>query len=138
MRPSFLDPMRFLNGGTVSTLACRYEHMSIETLVRQGVHIDVLLYHTWRAGGGKCTGYVYFIQAGEGGPIKIGWAKNVLARLSNLQIGNHMPLTMRAKFAAPMGMERALHVIFDNLWTRGEWFTPGYELTALISRIANG
>ena len=42
---------------------------------------------------------VYFIQAGENGPVKIGKAKNVERRLSNLQIGNHVQLKVILVFA---------------------------------------
>jgi hypothetical protein len=76
---------------------------------------------------------VYFVQAGEDGPIKIGFAADVRKRLSGLQV--NCPARIR-----PLGMvdgdkstERQLHSRFAHLRVCGEWFTPAPELLALIA-----
>ncbi len=38
---------------------------------------------------GEGGAYIYFIQSGADGPIKIGYTNDIEARFSGLQIGNH-------------------------------------------------
>lgn len=37
---------------------------------------------------------VYFVQAGEAGPVKIGWATDPRARIADLQTGHYEPLRL--------------------------------------------
>ena len=79
--------------------------------------------------------YVYFIQdgRGNGGPIKIGKAKDVEKRLSILQIGNPRKLTLLAAIKCKscgdaIRLEKELHKKFSNYQLRGEWFRGSIEL----------
>jgi DNA-binding transcriptional regulator YdaS (Cro superfamily) len=67
---------------------------------------------------------VYFIQAGDGGPVKIGFSENIWARLNNMQPGNHAVLRVVAAFIGGEHDERAVHEMMSAHRTRGEWFAP--------------
>lgn len=71
--------------------------------------------------------YVYFIAAGDRGPIKIGRARNVDKRLETLQTGNHLELILLATIYCHSSehaaeVEHKLHRIFKKQRIRGEWF----------------
>jgi hypothetical protein len=74
---------------------------------------------------------IYFAQAGEGGPVKIGYAHEdgVISRLGNLQLGNHVRLTLLRVLAGDFDTEWAVHQRFAHLRMHGEWFayTPEME-----------
>lgn len=77
--------------------------------------------------------YVYFVRAGNTGPIKIGVAVNVDNRLKTLQTGNHLELRLVAKIkcrskADAYSMERNLHKKFKGKHIRGEWFSSTIRL----------
>lgn len=78
---------------------------------------------------------VYFIQCGEGGPIKIGMAVNVQRRLELLQTGCPHLLTVLAAVAGDRATERAFHERFVDLRMRGEWFWPARPLTNFINGV---
>jgi hypothetical protein len=73
------------------------------------------------------NGFVYIIQAGDDGDVKIGWAVNPPDRLKNLQTGNSLELRLLhferigSKRAAGR-VERWLHQEFEGHRIRGEWF----------------
>ena len=76
----------------------------------------------------KKTKFVYLIQAGRKGPIKIGVARNVNARMCILQTGNHKELRLIVKLGPfteyyAYKIEGLLHKKFSNRRIRGEWFT---------------
>ena len=76
---------------------------------------------------------VYFIQAGVGGPIKIGCSADAASRLATLQVGN--PEALRLLATAPGGFaeEATLHARFAAHRLTGEWFRPTLELLAFIA-----
>jgi hypothetical protein len=78
---------------------------------------------------------VYFIQAGDGGPIKIGISDNVPLRLNTLQTAHHETLRLLSRIPGGESDEAALHEQFAALRIRGEWFRPGAELLAHIARL---
>lgn len=78
-------------------------------------------------------GGVYFIQAGTSGPIKIGTARNAIARMEALQISCSEELRLLAFIPGDQIVERALHREFRADRMRGEWFEPS---PALLARIA--
>lgn len=69
-------------------------------------------------------GFVYFIQGENGGPIKIGYTKDLKSRLSSIQTGHPDILKLLACFPANEKDEQKLHKKFDALRLRGEWFKP--------------
>ena len=80
--------------------------------------------------------YVYFIRAGNNGPIKIGMADNVEKRMDSLQIGNHLKLQIvtKIKFGSrPEAFDREcqFHKMFSHKRIRGEWFEGDIRINAL-------
>lgn len=65
---------------------------------------------------------VYFIRAGDNGPVKIGTAIDVSARLSELQCGNHKELRVLRVIPGGYCEESFLHRIYAARAIRGEWF----------------
>lgn len=65
---------------------------------------------------------VYVIQAGDGGPCKIGHTSDVSRRLANMQISTHAQLRLVAVYEGGEPEERALHKQFAAVRLRGEWF----------------
>lgn len=77
--------------------------------------------------------WIYFIQVGNDGPIKIGFtAGNPRARLSKLQIGNPEKLKLLAAVPGSFEDEQAIHATFVALRIRGEWFRPDPILHGFI------
>lgn len=70
------------------------------------------------------AGLVYFIQAGDDGPIKIGWtaSSNVEKRLRGLQTGNPHRLYLRATVSGTLYSEQMLQRLLGNSRLEGEWF----------------
>ena len=64
---------------------------------------------------------VYMIQAGQNGPVKIGYAEDVAKRLHNLQLGNHEKLKVLRLFKGGAAEETRLHERFADNHLRGEW-----------------
>lgn len=78
--------------------------------------------------------FVYFIQQGTDGPIKIGSSVDPQARLRALQTANPHPLRLLAKAPGDVRDERALHERFSEHRINGclEWFSPAPDLLAHI------
>jgi len=80
-------------------------------------------------------GFVYFLQSDQGGPVKIGWARDVEARREALQTAHPYPLVILGKLTGGPKLEKELHARFAALrCPNGEWFEPTDELLALIPR----
>lgn len=77
---------------------------------------------------------IYFIQAGDNGPIKIGHAKNARKRRNNLQVGNHEKLRLIASIPGGRNREREIHRDLEVFCDRGEWFHPNGEVFDYIGR----
>ena len=78
---------------------------------------------------------IYFIQAGENGPIKIGYTQYqdvASKRLIALQISCPYKLNLLAKIEGGMILEKRLHMMFKKHWMRGEWFRPDREIFDII------
>ena len=70
------------------------------------------------------VGSVYFIGDASGGDtIKIGWSRDPVTRLQQLQVGNPAPLKFLGCVAATRAIEPALHQLFAASAVSGEWFT---------------
>ena len=75
--------------------------------------------------GGTVTAPVlcYVIQAGDDGPVKVGHACNVAARLASLRVANPAPLHVRYTFTDGIRVEAVLHDLLSAYALTGEWFT---------------
>ncbi len=80
-------------------------------------------------------GHVYFMQGEHGGPVKIGFATDLDARLSQLQVGRPDRLRLLASIQAEARTERLLHTSFEADRLTGEWFTPSERLVAAIQAL---
>jgi hypothetical protein len=79
------------------------------------------------------TGFVYLITMEPDEFVKIGYTKShPRSRLDNLQTGCPMPLRLMAYFPATMEDEKRLHMTFDELRYRGEWFYVQDKLRDLL------
>jgi hypothetical protein len=79
--------------------------------------------------------WVYFARAGEDGPVKIGHAKDVRSRLSSMQTGCPIPLTLLGVLPGGREREAELHARFADLRVRGEWFRVEGALVDLIAKL---
>ena len=82
----------------------------------------------------KDMDYVYFIQAIESNFVKIGSAKNIEKRLSNLQVGCPFELKL-INYIYGRSQEVNLHKRFQAYHVRGEWFTLEGELKQFIDNL---
>lgn len=76
--------------------------------------------------------FVYFIQVGEHGAIKIGKSDRPDARRNALQTGHHEELRLLGWARGGEPLEQALHADFEEYRIRGEWFRPDARLVATI------
>ncbi len=63
---------------------------------------------------------VYFVRSGM--MIKIGYTRNLPARLNTLQTANGRDIELIASFDGTKAGERELHALFKAHHIRGEWF----------------
>jgi hypothetical protein len=80
--------------------------------------------------------FIYFVQSGENGPIKIGFSNRPDRRLPELQTGNPRELVLRHVIPGDTSVERQLHTRFEPARIRGEWF--GREYLPVIVTFAGG
>jgi hypothetical protein len=74
------------------------------------------------------NGHVYFVEAGENGPIKIGWSQDVERRIGELQVANAHKLRLLGVVPGTMQKERELHGFFAHLRMEAEWFQNSVEI----------
>jgi hypothetical protein len=86
----------------------------------------------------KARAWVYFIQAGEGGPIKIGYSANPRDRMASLQTASSVRLKLLGVVPGAGANEQALHERFGDLRTNGEWFLPSARLLGFIEGVLWG
>ncbi|GAC1525719.1 MAG: hypothetical protein NVS2B16_34140 [Chloroflexota bacterium] len=84
----------------------------------------------------RCCGSIYFIQACDGGLIKIGTAINVQERFEEIQRMCPIKLRLLGALAGSRPLESFLHAYFVSERHHGEWFDPSQELLALIDEHA--
>jgi len=76
---------------------------------------------------------IYFIQAGEGGPIKIGYTgSDPRLRLSSLQSMSPSQLAILAVIEGTEDDEHALHLLLRQYRIRREWFQPHEVVFAMM------
>lgn len=79
-------------------------------------------------------GFVYFIQVGTDGPIKIGFSKeDPLRRLNDLQAGCPWDLRLVGALPGTKFHERLLQEKFSEFKIRREWFTPQIDIGEMLS-----
>lgn len=81
---------------------------------------------------------VYFIQAGESGPIKIGSSSSPTDRLKTLQVASPERLRMLLVVDGGAHVEQALHHHFGSTRMSSEWFRPTNGLLAMIESLRAG
>jgi len=65
---------------------------------------------------------IYFVQAEDGGGIKIGTTMCLTARLGQLEKDTGCPLRVLGVIDGTFPEEKALHRKFKHLWLESEWF----------------
>lgn len=81
--------------------------------------------------------FIYFMQCGEKGPIKIGLTFNVQRRLTQAQTFNYQPVTLLGSIPGSQVLETALLRRFSEHKLRGEWFKFNDELYNFAKGIFN-
>lgn len=81
--------------------------------------------------------FIYFIQEGTSGFIKIGITTDIESRIKALQTGNPRKLRCIANFRGSHIYEQKLHIKFNSSRYNGEWFHPTKDLLQYIGRIKN-
>lgn len=108
------------------------DHLAISRRLMEVVNTSDLIV----ASGAAPNEVVYFIQRGDGGPIKIGRTAYLDKRIAALQIGCAEKLTLLAQIPATQShTERAIHKRFRPHRQEGEWFSPVPELLRFISEL---
>lgn len=79
--------------------------------------------------------WIYAIQAGENGPVKIGVSRDPAMRLATLQRSNHAELRGIAAWRDLAQMEKVLHKAYAHVRIRGEWFQPTPELIEEVTHL---
>ena len=81
---------------------------------------------------------IYFIQAGNDGPIKIGKAQSPETRRRELQTGNHEKLNLIKVIPGDSEREYSIHndLRSHQYRARSEWFSPTPEVLAYINKVA--
>jgi hypothetical protein len=82
------------------------------------------------------SSFIYFVQSGEHGLIKIGLSNGPMRRLPELQTGNPDELLLRHVIPGDRAVEASLHQRFEPARIRGEWF--GREYLPVIAAFAGG
>lgn len=70
------------------------------------------------------VGIVYFLRAGDQGPVKIGFTFDYARRFFNLQSSHYEKLVTLAVFMGRRFDEHRLHRILSRHKIRGEWLRP--------------
>lgn len=71
---------------------------------------------------------ITFIQAGEKGPIKIGFTDQPTTRKKGLQTAHYDELRIIGVMEGDNKLEDELHVRFEAYKIRGEWYRPESEI----------
>jgi len=81
-------------------------------------------------------GFVYFVQAGEDGPIKIGWTQDIDRRIPELQTANARKLRLLGMVPGTLDTEAAFHARFSHLRLEAEWFRSSAEIFDFLQETA--
>lgn len=102
-------------------IACSKKSKSVESAKARKNRVNAQRIRKGYKGGG----FIYFVQIGEKGPIKIGKAFNINTRMKHLQISNPEELFL-IKIIENIGpiLESDIHFELSEHNIRGEWFHP--------------
>lgn len=75
---------------------------------------------------------IYLIRCGESGPVKIGKADDIPARMRELQAGNPEILVLLREFVGGRQTEAWLHRHFRRLRVRAEWHAFDPEMLVVV------
>ncbi len=79
------------------------------------------------------TGFVYFIQVGADGPIKIGYSRtDPLRRMGQLRAGCPWELRLVGAIRGTKFDEKRLHEKFSQFKLRQEWFCPDVDIREIL------
>jgi hypothetical protein len=78
---------------------------------------------------------VYFIQAGENGPIKIGTSTVPQIHLDRLQQGNHEELNLVAEIPGERNLEKKVRADLEVFERGRQWFYPTDEVLDYIEKM---
>lgn len=79
--------------------------------------------------------FIYFMQNGEKGPIKIGLTFDVQRRLAQAQTFNYQPITLLGHIPGDQKLETAPQKRFSSYRLSGEWFSYNDELYNLAKGV---
>jgi hypothetical protein len=80
-------------------------------------------------------GYVYVLRNTATGDIKIGFSRNVLARLREIDIAHSRPVELLAVLHGGETLERALYLRFAPCRLRGEWFEHRDDVASWLAAV---
>lgn len=110
-----------------------YNEEAIVDWTKSGLIDYVPKYDQTFCGKDSRSGFVYFIQQGLDGPIKIGFTIDPMERLASLQTANPYELHLLGCIAKNEALERELHQKYSHHHLRGEWFSPADEIVDYIA-----
>lgn len=79
------------------------------------------------------TGYVYAVQSGDA--VKIGWAKDPVRRLAELNVGSPERHLLLGFARGTKEHERELHKLCAKERIRGEWFRKGRVVSLFLDHL---
>lgn len=81
---------------------------------------------------------VYFIRMGDDGPVKIGYTKDVPARMNALQTASPYPLVLMRQIPGGAAAEHWLHRLFADLRLQREWFQYDPRMATVVPDSSHG
>ena len=78
---------------------------------------------------------MYFMQRGVDGPVKIGHAVDVSARMRTHQTSNPEPLALLLVISGSRKREKVIHDSLAASRMAGEWFRPSQEVFAVMNAL---
>lgn len=94
---------------------------------------DEVAFRLYEGARGSSSDQVYFVQACDGGPIKIGHSRAVASRLVSLQSSSPARLRLLVQLPGGEQLERFFHEAFAEFRLHGEWFSPDPCVTRVIA-----
>ena len=113
--------------GNCNTNIIKTFYMVNEDVLSKEMSLEEYINDEW-------MGFVYFIQAGDNGAIKIGYTKDVDRRIKELQTSNPEKLNLLLKVGAEPNDEKVMHDKFKKYCINLEWYSPSDELINFIRK----